>query len=100
VRLLTSSAVLGAYGNKPLLNSEAWAAYEAFMADDRIGFHAEPAGLQPVWKKLAARRTASPKLWMDAYLAAFASTGGYRLVTTDGAFKQFADLDLLVLGQG
>ena len=44
------------------------------------------------------RDTASPKLWMDAYLAAFALTGGYRMVTTDTAFRQFQGLDVLVLG--
>jgi predicted nucleic acid-binding protein len=36
---------------------------------------------------------------MDAYLAAFALTGGYRMVTTDAAFKQFGGLDLRLLGR-
>ncbi len=44
------------------------------------------------------RDTASPKIWMDAYLAAFALAGGYQMVTTDAAFKQFRGLDLLLLG--
>jgi predicted nucleic acid-binding protein len=35
---------------------------------------------------------------MDAYLAAFARTAGYRLVTTDVAFRQFPGLDVQVLG--
>jgi predicted nucleic acid-binding protein len=48
----------------------------------------------------AARGTASPKLWMDAYIAAFALAGRYRMVTTDAAFRQFRGLNLLVLGQG
>ncbi|MGB5880800.1 MAG: hypothetical protein WBH85_12285, partial [Thermoanaerobaculia bacterium] len=34
----------------------------------------------------------------DAYLAAFALTGGYRMVTTDADFKQFSGLDLELLG--
>jgi len=37
--------------------------------------------------------------WMDAYLAAFALAGGYRMVTTDAAFEQFGGLDLKVLGK-
>ena len=45
------------------------------------------------------RGTASPKLWMDAYLAAFALAGGCRMVTTDAAFKQFAGLDLELIGE-
>jgi predicted nucleic acid-binding protein len=34
---------------------------------------------------------------MDAYLAAFALAGGYGLVTTDVAFRQFGGLELQVL---
>ncbi len=47
----------------------------------------------------AARRRSSlpPKLWMDAYLAAFAAAAGVRLVTTDAAFGQFAGLQHIVL---
>jgi len=50
------------------------------------------------WRQFAARDTASPKLWMDTYLAAFARAGGYRMVTTDTAFRQFSGLDLVLLG--
>jgi predicted nucleic acid-binding protein len=35
---------------------------------------------------------------MDAYLAAFALSAGCRMVTTDEAFRQFAGLDLLLIG--
>lgn len=98
--LLSNATVLGAYGNPPLTNRQAWSAYEALLKDDRIAFRSdEPAGLELPWKELAARGTASPKLWMDAYLAAFALTGRYRMVTTDAAFRQFRELDLLVLEQ-
>ena len=57
------------------------------------------AGVEPLWKQLAARGTASPKLWMDAYIAVFALAGRYSMVTTDAAFRQFRGLDLLILGQ-
>jgi predicted nucleic acid-binding protein len=36
---------------------------------------------------------------MDAYLASFALAGGYRMVTTDAAFKQFAGLDVELIGE-
>jgi toxin-antitoxin system PIN domain toxin len=99
LRLLTNASVLRPYGNPPLTNREAWNAYEAYLADDRIAFLAhEPAGLEAQWERLALRDTASPKLWMDAYLAAFALAGRYRMVTTDAAFRQFAGLDLELLG--
>ena len=98
LRLLTNSSVLAPYGNPPLTNVQAWKAYDAFAADDRVALRTdEPPQLESRWKQLAARDTASPKLWMDAYLAAFAITGGLRLVTTDIAFRQFARLDHLVL---
>jgi uncharacterized protein len=100
LRLLTNSSVLGAFGNPPLTNRQAWSAYEALLDDDRIVFRAEePAGVELLWKELALRGTASPKLWMDAYLAAFALAGRYRMVTTDAGFRQFHGLNPLVLGQ-
>lgn len=100
LRLLTNASVLAPYGNPPLTNREAWAVCEALLADDRIVLQAqEPAGLEPLWKDFATRGTASPKLWMDAYLAAFAAVGPYRMVTTDAAFRQFPGLDLLLLGR-
>ena len=99
LRLLTNASVLRPYGNPPLTNREAWSVYEALLKDDRNTFQEEPAGLAPLWKELAIRGTASPKLWMDAYLAAFARAGRFRMVTTDAAFTQFRGLDLLVLGQ-
>lgn len=99
LRLLTNTAVLAPYGNPPLTNREAWRAYEALLGDDRIVFRAgEPVELERHWKALALRDTASAKLWMDAYLAAFALAGGHRMVTTDAAFRQFGGLDLLLLG--
>ncbi len=97
LRLLTNSAVLAPYGIPPLTNREAWNTYAAFLADDRIVWATEPAGLEPRWHELAGRDTASPKLWMDAYLAAFAWAAGCTMVTTDGGFVKFRDLDLLVL---
>jgi uncharacterized protein len=97
LRLLTNASVLAPYGNPPLTNNEAWAVYQAFLADGRIVLQpAEPEGLEPRWHQFAQRDTASPKLWMDAYLAAFASH--CQMVTTDSAFRQFPGLDLLLLG--
>jgi toxin-antitoxin system PIN domain toxin len=100
LRLLTNKAVLAPYGNLPLTNQQAWSAYEALLADDRVVFQAqEPVGLDLHWKQFALCATASPKLWMDAYLAAFALAGGHHLVTTDTAFRQFGGLQLMLLGQ-
>jgi len=97
--LVTNASVLSPYGNPPLTNRQAWEACQTLLADGRIVFRSdEPAGLEAHWSRFALRETASPKTWMDAYLAAFAFAGGYRMVTTDGAFKQFRGLDLELLG--
>jgi toxin-antitoxin system PIN domain toxin len=99
LRLLTTSAVFTPYGIPPLTNKAAWTFYERFRADKRMSWVAEPRGLESIWKKLAGGSRPSPKLWMDAYLAAFAMAGEYQLVTTDTAFKQFKGLDLVVLSK-
>jgi uncharacterized protein len=66
--------------------------------DDRITFAPEPDGIDPVWRGFAARSTSSPKLWMDAYLAAFALAGHHELATFDAGFRQFAGLTVRVPG--
>ena len=98
LRLITSAAVAALYGFPPLTNTQAWITYDAFIRDNRIVLRAdEPADLDRYWRDCADRPTASPKLWMDAYLAAFALAAGHQFVTTDRAFRQFRGLDLLVL---
>jgi toxin-antitoxin system PIN domain toxin len=99
LRLLTTKAVLAPYHIPPLANKAAWTVYEALHTDERVSWVEEPSRLEARWKKFAEGPKASPKLWMDAYLAAFAVAGGYRLVTTDSGFKQFQGLDLLVLSK-
>jgi len=97
LRLLTTKAVLAPYGIPPLSNQAAWSLYKELLADERILWMEEPSGLEALWGKFAGATKPSPKLWMDAYLAAFAMAGGHQLVTTDQAFKQFKGLDHLVL---
>ena len=97
LRLLTTAQVLAPYGNPPLSNSQAWQAYQTWVRTDGVSFVEEPPDLEENWKAGAVRDTPSPKLWMDAYLAAFAMSGGYQLVTTDKAFKQFKRLELRLL---
>ena len=98
MRLLTTRAVLLPYGIAPLTNEKAWAVGEAFLADERVGFAAEPTGVNQRWRSWAATSNTSPKLWMDAWLAAFAYQSGFQLVTLDKAFTQFQELDAMVIG--
>lgn len=99
LRLLTTDQVMRRYGLPPFSNAGAWQVLEGFMADSRIHWVSEPGGLEAHWKSLATRRTPSPKLWMDAYLAAFAIVGGHQLITTDEAFTHFPKLNAVVLSK-
>lgn len=99
LRLVTTAAVMGRYDAPPLTNRHAWRIYEQILSDDRIFLHAEePSRLETRWKSLSLRDTASPKIWMDSYLAGFALASGLGLVTTDRAFVAFPGLDLTLLG--
>lgn len=97
-RLLTTGVVMERYVVQPLTNKEAWAVYDAYLADYRISHCDEPEELRSTWRHFASQGTSSPKMWMDAYLAAYAVVGEYRMVTTDTAFRQRKKLDLLVIG--
>ncbi len=98
LRLLTIEAVLGAFGNPPLTNSAAWDVYSALQTDYRISLTTEePAGTEAVWRRFALRDSASPRVWIDAYLAAFAFAGEFQMVTLDKGFRQYDGLDLLLI---
>jgi len=99
LRLLTTESVFAEYGTKPLTNRDAWEVYQALLGDERVSFRGdEPRALATLWRDYAGRPTSSPKLWMDAYLAAFSRTAGCTFVTFDSAFRQFRDCDFLLLG--
>ena len=97
LRLLTTDAVMRLYGVPPLTNAAAWTIYNQFQSNRRIGLAKEPSRIESFWKSFCLRETASPKLWMDAYLAAFAMAGRHQLLTTDTAFRQFDGLDAIIL---
>lgn len=100
LRLASTPALLKVYGAEGLSNRDALAALDALHLLAQVSWREEPPGTFALWRTFAARDTASPKVWMDAYLAAFAVAGGLRLVTLDRDFKNFVshglDLTLLV----
>ena len=66
---------------------------DPMMSISWISFHR----VEETWKSLAIRDSNSPKLWMDASLAAFAMSAGCQMITTDKAFSQFKGFDLMVV---
>jgi toxin-antitoxin system PIN domain toxin len=94
LRLLTTDEFMRPY---TLTNAKALATYRTMLKDARVEFMVEPPGLEEGWLSAASISKMSPKLWMDAYLAAFSRLSGARFVTFDKAFRQFGELDLLLL---
>jgi toxin-antitoxin system PIN domain toxin len=78
-----------------LTNDVALECFRSLRNDPRIGWIEEPRGLEEKWLSYAKLSTRSPKVWMDAYLAAFAVMSGSRLVTFDRGFRVFRGLDWL-----
>lgn len=82
LRLLTTAAAMN---GKPLGMDAAWQAYDRLFEDDRVALLPEPDALEPEFRALSRSGAASPKIWADAYLAAFAAACGGTLVTFDRA---------------
>lgn len=94
LRLTTQPAVMG---DDPLSVPEAWNLYRSYRALPEVVLRPEPEGLESRLDAWARTKDATPRLWTDAYLAAFAITGALRMVTFDRDFDRFEDLDLLRL---
>lgn len=89
LRLTSTPTLLKAYGATGFTNRGALVAYTALLALPQVCEREEAPGTAGLWHRLAASDSASPKVWMDAYLAAFAISGGMRLVSLDQDFKNF-----------
>ena len=99
LRLLSTATLAKAYGAVPLTNSDALLTLDNLQALPQVTWRDEPPGVLGLWRTLAGLDSASPKVWMDAYLAAFAIAAGLRLVTLDKDFYNFfpQGLDLALL---
>ena len=95
LRLLNNPAAMR---EDVLTVDEAWQIFDDLMRDDRFAFVFEPPRLEAVLRRLMRGAAFSPKLWQDAYLAAFAVAGGLSFVTFDADFKLFDQLDLILPG--
>ena len=90
LRLASTPTLFKAYGVDSMSNRDALVAMDALQSSPRVCVREEAPDVFSLWRTLATRDTASPKVWMDAYLAAFALAGGLRLATLDGDFKNFS----------
>lgn len=85
LRLVTTAAAMD---GKPLTISEAWRVYDRFYDDERVVFASEPAQVDDSFRRAAAGRAASPKIWADAWLLGFAQAAEGVLVTFDKALRE------------
>ena len=93
LRLLTTPAAMN---GKALTMPAAWAAYDRLFADDRVSFLDEPRETEGRFRQYARLHRASPKLWADAWLLAFAHEAGGNIVTFDRALAARSERCLLL----
>ena len=94
LRLLSNPVVMG---SRACATEQAWQVYDTMMSDDRFSFRDEPVGLETKLRELTQGFPFAPKLWQDAYLAAFAITARLGLVTFDSGFQKYKGMNCVVL---
>lgn len=93
LRLLTTAATMD---GKAVTMAVAWQIYDRLFEDDRVRFYPEPPNFEMRFRQLSQSPAASPKVWADAYMLAFAAGHQGRLVTFDRALEN-RGADCLVL---
>ena len=94
LRLLTNSNVMG---RAPRTIVQAWETFAQLRADPRLVFATEADRVESAWRQLMTQAGVGPSSWTDAYLAAFAETHSYSLVTFDAGFERWPALKLTLL---
>jgi hypothetical protein len=89
LRLITTPTIQAMYGSAVITNERAWAKCQELLSLPQVVWLSEPPGIDAIWKTCACLPSASPKVWMDAYLAAFAIVAGLELVCLDKDFRTF-----------
>lgn len=93
LRLLTNPHVLG---RDAMSGMDAWNVVDELLERQNIRLVKEPDGLEEIWRTLTSGPINSNS-WTDAYLAAFARTTGFTLVTFDRGFSRFRNIPLRIL---
>jgi uncharacterized protein len=86
LRLLTSSAPMR---GQPLSNDQAWAVWDRFLSDERVRVFPELPALDEGFREFSSGAQPSPKVWVDAYLAAHAAANEAVLVSFDQAVARY-----------
>lgn len=98
LRLLNNPAVMQ---EDALDTPGCWALWRRLLDDERFRFaHDEPPAIDVAFERFTSGRAFSPRLWTDAYLAAYAHAAQLTLVTLDHGFRSFPGLACEVLVPG
>jgi toxin-antitoxin system PIN domain toxin len=90
LRLATTASLHRLYRTASVTNREAVAVLSNWRSQPHIDcLETEPKGTRDLWLELAEIPSASPKIWMDAYLAAIAIRADLPLATLDTDFQRF-----------
>jgi toxin-antitoxin system PIN domain toxin len=85
------------FAGVPLSPTAAWTVFQSWTGFDQVVYLSDPGECLKMLDSFMASGPASRRTWTDSYLAAFAITAGLRLVSFDGDFHRFTDLDFLYL---
>jgi toxin-antitoxin system PIN domain toxin len=93
LRLLTNGHVMG---KQAASARGAWTIMDQLFTNPGIRFAPDPQGIEKVWRSLTTAQSGS-SLWTGAWLAAFAISTGYTLVTLDPGLSKYSGLTLKIL---
>lgn len=93
LRHLTNPATMS---GKPLTNGEAWKVYETLHTDPRVRVLPEWPALDSLFQSYSTLPQAAPKIWGDAYLAAYAAVNDATIVTFDRGFTRYPVSSLIL----
>lgn len=94
LRLATNPKV---FRQETLTMHEAWQLYDKLFDDPRVVYAEEPGSVEIIWRSFTQGQTFSPKVWNDAYLAAFAQAADFELLTFDKGFSQYQNTRRTIL---
>lgn len=93
LRLLTTEQIMG---DEALTQRQAWSVYDSWLEDDRVVYVDEPPTLETRFRSLTQSQRPNPKEWPDSYLAAFAESAGFQIVTFDKGLRRRASGAILL----
>jgi uncharacterized protein len=82
LRLLSTESVMG---ENVMSQHQCWHVYDCWFDSGQAVLFEEPVSLEPLFRAHTSDDLVAPKVWADAYLAAFAEAGRLALVTFDRA---------------